>query len=1649
MNWLLRGLVVLGQRSRLARAGFILPTVTMVMLVVILLTTAIVFRSFDRAKNASNYRVNQAVLNAAQPAIDRAKRKLDELFASPNTRGTPGESVLNQNLKPGLASDKYTFQDETRLNLSFDISGNGNIDTPTFLLGNETTNNAWRFPVDTDNNGEFDSFTLYSILFRSPTRDGDSKFDRQRNPLEARTTPMDDGSVGDVCAGAQGTSASLVGGTDWYQSGGRLKKPFFIYVATVPITNKNQPGLIPPTEDIDDYEDYAGQNQGFSALEYQQDRSVIPPSNNAVVYQDDLDIFSGPAFRLNGRIFTNSNLFVSKQKTGDPINLYQVSSPESCYYQPENGKIIVGGNLGYSDITTTAAGSGNVSTEDGSVVAHLFKENTAPTQTGQNVNISSANKSVKQVSADLAYNTQAYERRITFLVDEGLTKNDPDEVEGKKEELVADGVEADEARRQAMELYFRNRTRHVPFSEVAIDDPLEDFAGKSVQGDGNTLRPPDEWMYPFKVEANGATDVLLASSNTGLELNTASRGSSKLLLPKATNPESVENGNEAFIGDRVLIGNNLPANWYLGGDFVGQDQPQPIKDTQWDAPAGQGPRTRQTRVEPLKELDITNRDGFWERNAAEVPDDPLEGVGGLRVVTGAGVYLPHDDNIAAGSTVVWPDTMPVIPPTNAAADPPEWDAAPQWLPNGFPVDAHGDERPFLKMRATAVYFYGTSQPIACVSTFYDPTNRDTARNVENFAGQDLGNDDDFDVSGILANGNYRNAGYETPNIQGTPGISALERQNSRQVAPNSLNGITYAPFAAVSPDPDLNYQANLFYPNGRRVNQLLRDAMDTPAADRSLAQQAAIDSASCGLQILDGNLAPDDAVIPHGAIQEVAFLDGRQIKSIEATYNPEVDFDPDAAITPDNPINRQGVTTLANSNYDLPLEQRQPLEIRATAIDLGMLRTTPRGAGEFLLPNSGIIYATREDALPDQTALPDEVTFTLKSSARDFRLDPTRRPNGILLVNGQRLDRRTTYAAEEKGLILASDLPVYVQGNFNLHQSGGNRVEEFKNGTQDDRLDSDWSDFYARKTENLDDNFACRQDDPRLPTGSCGVGDQWRPATIVSDAVTLLSDGFRFGFRNEGDYDLRNNQIDNITNPNNAAPVNDIASAQDIENARLRNGFFDNNFVTSGLSSGGFSFLKDSIRTGFPSVNLNPLQGNVYSKVSPPNPDAINSSYFNNFITPIQRRANTPEYLMEVCVRLPVSDCGPNDWFVNPGAGTRASALITTPPAATTVFNIADHRAGTTARPPEDTALRRFPRRVAFARITAAGATQDDLILHNNLPIPLGIGAGNVINCYSYGTGGAVNGRACVNYNATRPSLVANNLWFRTTDDAAGANPYDPANSVYVNDRRLFFADEQVLGAGNRAGQDAATNADGVDRRKAQPLLVPTLQLQVTTQGPGSGGLLALRNNSELVAKTQWLSRASGDTTFNMVMATGDNPSRPQSAAFDADLNGGLANLPHFLENWATPADDKVKFATNITGSFIQLKRSEYATAPWWSTRPNLAVPALGGLFGDPQMYTTGESAYAARPNIGKLPYFIAPKRQWGFDVGLLSQSPDLFSQQFSLSFVDDPNEFFREVSRDDDWVRTLLCAKTVNGNKNAINRDAQLQKFCDAKTGG
>ncbi len=460
------------------------------------------------------------------------------------------------------------------------------------------------------------------------------------------------------------------------------------------------------------------------------------------------------------------------------------------------------------------------------------------------------------------------------------------------------------------------------------------------------------------------------------------------------------------------------------------------------------------------------------------------------------------------------------------------------------------------------------------------------------------------------------------------------------------------------------------------------------------------------------------------------------------------------------------------------------------------------------------------------------------------------------------------------------------------------------------------------------------------------------PASVLADAITLLSNNFQLGFRNDGDYDLNNN-------------LGDPTSITKFQN----NGFYANAYVTNASwydTSGIAQDLQPSI-----TIQSQTFQG---------------SSYLNNFVTPIQRRKNAPEYLMEVCPKLPVSECDPaKDWYVNydpiTPANNRRSWFLggttdTVPKIAldgTLNMSSSNTNAGTTVTNFYNTTLsntfpdlKKYPRRVAFQRQDTTGA----LVLDNNSqPAILGITYGTVqsfpLSAFSSNTG-------------TKPDSQNNALWFRTT--TANNNNTPP---------RL----NETLASGT-------TN---------NPRLIPVLQVQNPTDNTDENNTTIINTGST----ANWLQIAT-ETTFNLAAAAGDTPARP------TEDNGGLHNFVRFIENWNPASGVANAVKARISGSFIQLKRSAYATGPFRAS--------LSGSF------------YPITGNNGTAPFYIAPTRQWGYDVGLLSQSPDLFAQKLARTPTDVPDEYFREVSRDDPWVATLLCAKKPDSSGsftvNAVDAD-------------
>lgn len=119
---------------------------------------------------------------------------------------------------------------------------------------------------------------------------------------------------------------------------------------------------------------------------------------------------------------------------------------------------------------------------------------------------------------------------------------------------------------------------------------------------------------------------------------------------------------------------------------------------------------------------------------------------------------------------------------------------------------------------------------------------------------------------------------------------------------------------------------------------------------------------------------------------------------------------------------------------------------------------------------------------------------------------------------------------------------------------------------------------------------------------------------------------------------------------------------------------------------------------------------------------------------------------------------------------------------------------------------------------------------------------------------------------------------------------------------------------------------------------------------------------------------------------------------------GGLHNYPRFISNWANNR-------LYISGSFIQLKFSNYATAPW-----------------DQDAYEN--IGPDANPDTGEtLPHYQAPLRRWGYDVALQYQAPGAVAQRF-VTLGATRSEFYKELPVDDAYIKKLRCATKENNEK-------------------
>lgn len=330
ISWLLRGLLMMG-RKPIAATGFVLPTTVLLLLVVTLTVGAIGFRTYTRSQQAIGERQQRVIYNAATPAIDRAKAKLEFIFNSNRDRrsgGVPGEKqLLGMMLNDGITNDvaryptsgpdPYTFPNETRI----DINNDTKLD------------NAWMYTTEADASGKKNRI-VYSILFSSPTtsaltlRDSTkATLQTRANKLLIRNAPLSNNTLTDpACVRNVGDDAgqSLLSTDGWFEDQSdstMLRKNFQVDAYVLPLGADDEPDP----------------NSTVATLEFQQDREATQGFRWAAWFRNDLEIFPGPPFNWNGAMHTEGNYFLTSDN--NKLTAFMVSDPDSCLYK-ENASSI-------------------------------------------------------------------------------------------------------------------------------------------------------------------------------------------------------------------------------------------------------------------------------------------------------------------------------------------------------------------------------------------------------------------------------------------------------------------------------------------------------------------------------------------------------------------------------------------------------------------------------------------------------------------------------------------------------------------------------------------------------------------------------------------------------------------------------------------------------------------------------------------------------------------------------------------------------------------------------------------------------------------------------------------------------------------------------------------------------------------------------------------------------------------------------------------------------------------------------------------------------------------------------------------------------------------------------------------------------------
>lgn len=303
VNWLLRSLLAKGRRAHFSRSGFVLPTTILLLLIVTLVITALIARTSSRINQVIWAQEGKEISNAASPAIDRAKAKLEYLFNG-DTRipnGVPGQGKLVELLGD---NSRYLLNGETRL----DINGDGNAD------------NAWSFRADTDGDGQQDATIAYSIIGTIPANQN-TLFDQSSSAVSSRANSLFVRN-GPINSATQASTACQQN----QQNNAQIEDGWFVKSDNTAVLRKNfQVNALVLSDKVISN----SLNRTVATLELQQDRQLDRGNKWGAWFRNDIELTQPPIFNWNGAMHTEGSIFVGGN---DNFTAYLLSAPSSCVF---------------------------------------------------------------------------------------------------------------------------------------------------------------------------------------------------------------------------------------------------------------------------------------------------------------------------------------------------------------------------------------------------------------------------------------------------------------------------------------------------------------------------------------------------------------------------------------------------------------------------------------------------------------------------------------------------------------------------------------------------------------------------------------------------------------------------------------------------------------------------------------------------------------------------------------------------------------------------------------------------------------------------------------------------------------------------------------------------------------------------------------------------------------------------------------------------------------------------------------------------------------------------------------------------------------------------------------------------------------------